>query len=358
MHPAELPPRAGDEGSGTPRVPEEPVGLAAKVEFLRRADSYTPRPSSITAIETHMSWVFLAGELAYKLKKPVSNELLDFGTLEGRRRRCLDEVRLNRRLAPQVYLGIVPLVLTSRRELSLNRTGTPVDWLVRMRRLSARNLLDQRIRDRSAGPELLRPAAELLARFYRQARPVPLDASEHQDRFRRSILETRQELSSGEFGLPVHTITEIAEGQLRMLERLRPVLEGRVREERIIESHGDLRPEHIHLGPPPAIFDCLELAREPRILDPADELSFLAVECERLGSPETGAFFFAKYFEATGDNPPADLLAFYRSYRAFLRAKIAIWHLRDSGTPNARTWRIRTIRYLLLSRGNLEIRDA
>ncbi len=128
----------------------ESVELADKVRFLRRPATYTPRPARITAIETHMAWVFLAGELAFKLKKPVRYHLLDYSTLGARRRACWQEVRLNRRLAPHVYLGVVPLVSTPGRELALDGPGTPVDWLVRMRRLSVTDMLDRRIVSRSA----------------------------------------------------------------------------------------------------------------------------------------------------------------------------------------------------------------
>ncbi|MBC7294150.1 MAG: hypothetical protein H5T84_08655, partial [Thermoleophilia bacterium] len=110
-----------------------------------------------------------------------------------------------------------------------------------------------------------------------------------------------------------------------------------------------LRPEHIWLGPEPVVIDCLEFEREFRILDTADELSFLAMECERLGAPSVGQSFLETYSEYTGDKPPEKLLHFYKSYRAALRAKITIWHIKDSEVRNPSKWSNLAGEYLRLA---------
>jgi aminoglycoside phosphotransferase family enzyme len=127
------------------------------------------------------------------------------------------------------------------------------------------------------------------------------------------------------------------------------VFDARVRARRIIEAHGDLRPEHICLTDPPVIIDCLEFNRNLRLLDPVDELSFLGLECERLGAPLVGATMLDLYREATGDAPAEELIAFYKSYRACLRAKIAAWHLRDSEIREPEKWPALARTYLELA---------
>ncbi|MBI3915832.1 MAG: hypothetical protein HY322_02345 [Betaproteobacteria bacterium] len=126
--------------------------ITEKVAFLRRPEAYAPAPHRVDVVETHMSWVFLADALVYKLKKPVRYEFLDFSTLEARRLNCQREVELNRRLAPDVYRGTVPLTLRSDGSLRLGGPGTTIEWLVEMRRLPADRMLDAAIRSHSVEP--------------------------------------------------------------------------------------------------------------------------------------------------------------------------------------------------------------
>lgn len=111
------------------------VTLDAKVAFLGTPEAYPDRPAHVEAIETHMSWVFLTDRYAYKLKKPVHRSFLDFSTIDARHRNCMEEVRLNRRLAPRIYLGVVPLTIDPAGRMHLNGDGPPIDWLVHMVRL-------------------------------------------------------------------------------------------------------------------------------------------------------------------------------------------------------------------------------
>ena len=155
-------------------APEEPT-LADKVAFLGRPESYAHAVGELIRKETHMSWVFLAGDRVYKLKKPVRFPYLDFSTLARREAACRAEFSLNRRLAPDVYIGVIPLV-ASPQGLSLGGEGRTVDWLVVMRRLDERWALEQVVREgRLDTPHLDRLIATLV-RFYRRARPVLLSS--------------------------------------------------------------------------------------------------------------------------------------------------------------------------------------
>jgi uncharacterized protein len=327
---------------------EEP-GLSDKIAALRRPHTYPEPPAEIEAIETHMSWVFLSERFAYKLKKPVRYDFLDFGSLAARRHNCAEEVRLNRRLAPDVYFGSVPLVVTAGGELRLEAQGEPVEWLVKMRRLPADRMLDRLIREGRLQDTEIRATAVLLGEFYRRSPPVGLGASEYWGRLHAGVRETFRELNRPDFCLPAELVGISHDLQMSLLARQPELFDRRVTAGHIVEGHGDLRPEHICLEERPIVFDCLEFNRDFRIIDPADELAFLALECERLGAPEVGARFIAFYTECTGDRPPESLMRFYMAFRASLRAKLAIWHTREVEPVLHEHWHTRAVEYLKLA---------
>ncbi|MGE0460136.1 MAG: hypothetical protein AB7Q16_02085 [Vicinamibacterales bacterium] len=327
--------------SGTPG--HEPI-----VAFLRRLDAYPEPPPEVTVIETHMSWVFLAGAHVYKLKKAVRHEGLDFSTPERRRFNCLEEVRLNQVLAPGVYLGVVTLTREADGRLALDGEGTPVECLVHMRRLPSGRNLEAIIRDgrTQADEHKIRKAARHLARFYQAAPPEPIEAPAQRAWLEAGVRSDLEALSAARYGLPLDRLEALVEGQLSFLARHVPLFEARVEAGRVVEGHGDLRPEHIWLDGEPAIIDRLEFDRALRVLDPADELAFLDLECERLGAPEVGGWFLETYTEETGDDPPAPLLRFYRVYRALRRATISARHLDDPAVADPARFAARASRYL------------
>lgn len=323
--------------------------LAEKVAFLRRPQAYPEAPRRVEAIETHMSWVFLTADLAHKLKKPVRYRYFDFRSLEARRRNCEAEVRLNRRLAPAVYLGTVPLVIDVDGSLHIDGEGEPVDWLVRMRRLPSARMLDRAIRDGTVGAGQIEAVAKLLAAFFQAASPEPIRPRTFRRRLEDSIAESAQELLDPAFDLPAERVSRVRDRLRETLNARSALFDGRIAAGHVVEGHGDLRPEHVCLGPDPAVIDCLEFRRELRVLDWADELAFLAMECERLGAPETGAAILDACCRHLGDAPPPALIGFYKAQRAFLRARLSILHLRDHEVRNMEVWRPRALQYLTLA---------
>jgi len=325
------------------------IPLAAKIEFLRRPESYPGRVKSVKAVETHISWVFLTENHAYKLKKPVQYPILDFASLESRRRNSLAELRLNRRLAPDVYLAVVPLKSDLEGRLRLGGRGRTVDWLVKMRRLPKDRTLEDRIRRHNLRREDLASLARMLAGFYRGAIPVAMTAPSYRRRYAARIRANRNELTRRRWRLPADIVRRVTTAQIAFLAGYADLFDERIRAKRIVEGHGDLRPEHIYLGARPLVLDSLEFNRAFRVVDPADEVSFLALECERLGARRPGEYILGRYEKLTGDRIPAKLLAFYKSERACVRAKIAILHLAETGARGAAKWRRRAIRYLKLA---------
>ena len=325
--------------------------LERKVAYLSRPGAFPERPTRVDVVETHRSWVFLTDAHAYKLKKAVRYNAVDFRPLAARHAACLEELRLNRRLSEGVYLGAVPLTDEPGGALALDGTGPVVDWLIKMRRLPADRMLDALIARHALDLADLRRAATVLARFYQRGPSVAIGADAYRGQFARDIAINLRDLSQPEYGLPGSAIVATCAAQQEFLEVEAAVLDRRVLAGHIRDGHGDLRPQHVCLEPTPVIYDCLEFDRSLRILDPADELAFLALECERFGAPEVGPLVFETYATVTGDRPPARLVDFYRAFRATLWARLAIWRTQELPPDRWSPWIARASQYLTLAAG-------
>jgi uncharacterized protein len=295
----------------------------AIVRWLARPEAYPHRPDRVEQVETHISRVFLAGSYVYKLKKPVKYDFLDFSTTEAREHACREEVRLNRRLAPDAYLGVVPVIHAPSGAYQFEGAGRVVDWAVEMRRLPTELTLDALHRRGKLRPEHIDRLAATLVGFYRSLTPVSLTSHEYRDRYLSHVRGNLRELLAVKHHLPRGVVERVHGFQLQLLILQPALFEQRVRAGRIVDGHGDLRPEHICLSDPIVIFDCIEFSPDFRRIDIVDELAFLAAECDFLGADWVGSQLLASYQQQSGDRPAAVLLDFYKSYRACVRAKVA-----------------------------------
>jgi uncharacterized protein len=301
-------------------MPSDQEAIAA---WLARPDSYPHRPDRVELVETHISQVFLAGSYVYKLKKPVKYDFLDFSTLEAREHACREEVRLNRRLAPDTYLRVVPITRRLDGAFSWDGTGAIVDWVVEMRRLPTELTLDSLQARGNLHSEHLDRLTAALVSFYRSLPPASLSPWEYRERYLAHVRDNARELMAVTHHLPRGSVERAIGFQLQLLNLHPELLEGRVRAGRIVDGHGDLRPEHICFSDPIAIFDCIEFSADLRRIDVADEIAFLAAECEFLGANWVGPRLMADFQERMDDHPPAVLTDFYKAYRACVRAKVA-----------------------------------
>ena len=311
--------------------------LAEKVDFLSRPDAYDPPPGEVVRRETHMSWVFLAGEHAFKLKKPVRFPYLDFSTLEKREAACRAELRLNRRLATDVYLDVMPLT-EERGRFSIGAKGPPVDWLVMMKRLDERFMLDRMIGDGQLTLPHLDRLVDTLAAFYRSGSPMLLSAAAYLAEWWRSLAFNKRILLDARFNIPAGLVRRVDLAQRRFLRQRAHLIKARLRHRRIVDGHGDLRPEHIWLDYKVRIIDCLEFNTRLRIVDPFDEIAFLSLECERLGAKWCGDYLQRRMKHILRDGPTDELFTFYRCHRATLRARLAIAHLFEEHPRTPEKW--------------------
>lgn len=319
------------------------------VSFLRRAAAGADGTGEVAVVETHMSWLFLTEAEVYKLKKAMRQDGLDFSTPALRRYNCDEEVRLNRRLAPDVYLGVVAVTRQPDGRLALGGPGVAVDWLVHMRRLPAERSLHRVLQSgrADAAASAIGDVARRLARFYAEAVPETVGGAAYCDRLAAGVRLDWAALAAPHYGLPLAKVNRLAGSQLDLLERCRPLFAARADAGHLVEGHGDLRPEHLWLVEPPVVIDCIEFDRTLRVIDPADDLAFLALECERLGAAGVGDTFMDAYVAATGDQPPPEVPGFYRVYRAMRRATIAARHLDDPAAgARAEPYRERALRYV------------
>ncbi len=316
------------------------MDLAELIERLSEPSTYPGPVETVEVHQTHISVVFLAGSFAYKVKKPVDLGFIDYGTLERRRHFCQEEVRLNRRLASEVYLGVVP-VTREGDSIRMEGTGEVVEWAVKMKRLPDEATLRAHLERGSLGARALDELACRIAQFHANADSG--DNAGDGGSFETIARNAREnfEQSAAQVGV---TVSKSTLGRLELrteaaLADLRDVIEGRARRGIPRDTHGDLRLDHVYWLPersPPGdwiIVDCIEFDGRFRYADPVADVAFLAMELaiERRG--DLARSFVDAYLRAAGDEQGRLLLPFYKAYRAMVRAKVEGMKLTQSDIP-------------------------
>lgn len=318
------------------------------IAALSRPEAYPYAVDRVELVQTHISLVFLAGEFVYKIKKAVQLSFVDFSTLERRRHFCEQEVQLNRRLAPQVYLGVVPIV-QSATGLQVEGEGEAIEWAVKMQRLPDAATLASRLQRQSIDTAVVVRLARKIAAFHAQARTddyiagfgqFDVVAGNARDNFRDMQPQVGQAVSPAVFQR-VQALTE------QTLTQLQPLIERRVREGRIRDTHGDLRLGHVYFfpeRPPPddlVILDCIEFNDRFRHADPIADMAFLVMDLLHHGQRDLARLFTSAYLEASGDAAGAALVPFYTAYRSLVRAKVNGLKAAASEVPAAERQRAR-----------------
>jgi uncharacterized protein len=309
-----------------------PAHGRALLEDLRRPEAYpAPRPSQVTQITTHISWVFLTDLEVWKLKRPVDYGFVNYTTLDRRRRCCEDEVRLNRRLAPDVYRDVVPVRLGAR-GYGFGPDGEVVDYAVRMRRLSDERSAEALLRRGGLTPGHLARLAARLARFFADAAPAPRAGAAEVIRENVSENFAQVEPIVGQL-VSRETFQTVRTWQFGVLHGESKRFAARIEQGRIREGHGDLRLEHVYFeGPEPIVIDCVEFSERLRCGDAAADVAFLAMELTARSREDLAELFLADFALESDDYDLYGVIDFYAGYRAWVRGKVAALLAADPAT--------------------------
>ncbi len=289
---------------------------------LSRPDAYPFGVDEVTLVETHISLLFFAGERVYKVKKPVRFPFVDYSTRERRRHYCGEEVRLNARLAPGVYRGVVPIARDRSGALRIGAGGEPVDFAVEMVRLPAEGMMDRLLERGELDNALLRSLAERLATFHEAAPTGPgIDEHAQPAALRRTLDENLAAIGPR---APPAILARLSRELLGFVTREEAMLRARIAAHRIRDGHGDLHAGNVAVTPQGlVIYDCIEFSDRLRCGDVAAEIAFLAMDLDRRGLPAHAAYLCRAYAERADDPGMAALLPFYKSCRALVRAVVA-----------------------------------
>ncbi len=297
------------------------------VEAMMQPEFYPEKPSRVELKQTHMSYVFVTDEYVYKVKKPVHFDFADAFTLGARYFFCRQEVRLNRRLAPDVYLGVVPIIDEGRRFVLGKAEDvyhpSVQEYAVKMRRLPEDRLLDHLLRARDVSPAVIADIATKLAKFHREASCACGWRYGSATAVERAVVGNFEEC--GRFigyTIGVPEFDAISHYLASFIRSHRELLNDRARQGRVREGHGDLRCEHVCINPALDIFDCLEFDERLRYADVASDIAFLAMDLEAFGVPHLADELVGTYAKVADDSDLSTLINFYKCHRACIRGKV------------------------------------
>lgn len=315
-----------------PETASSPVDRTWIHALRERLQADTGQP--VTLVETHISWVLLAERLAYKLKKPVHLPFVDFSTLALRKHFCEEEIRLNQRLAPALYLGVVPVcgTLQAPRIGDIKNACEPIDYAVCMQRFPAGALLSERLAAGGEGlaPEHIDRLAQRLADFHRDA-PLALPASpiEAERQVLEPVFKILKQLRADGDTPPVMALQAWVDAQA---PALRDAWLARCRGGAVRECHGDLHLANtVLIGDEATAFDCVEFDPALRWIDVMSDVGFLTMDLKAHGSSNLAYCFLDTYLQRSGDYPGLRVLRFYEVYRAMVRAMVERVRLRSGG---------------------------
>lgn len=282
-------------------------------------------------LQTHISVVFLTGARAFKLKKPVDFGFLDFSTQEKRQHFCREELRLNRRLAPELYVGLSPVWARGNGRYEV---GPPVDnpppcdeLLVAMNRLPSERMLDRLLDEGQVEPLHMERLARLLTSFHARADRGPeierYGTREAAGRLALENFDQTERFCGRLFDAAAHR--RMRGRTLRFLESRERLFARRIRDGRVCEGHGDLHSPNVCLyrDGRPVVYDCIEFSAAYRCSDVASEIAFMEMDLDARGRSPLARVFVDTYRKLSQDPSLDAMLPFYRTYRAMVRAKIS-----------------------------------
>lgn len=311
--------------------------LPPYIQALLHPERYDHPAADIKLVQTHISSVILAGDFVYKFKKPVNFGFLDFSDLEKRRICCEQEVLLNRRLCPDIYLGLVAVTAEGGGNFVLNGTGTVVEYGVKMARMPEERMMVQLIRSGELQAAHIDALVAVLAEFYQKADGGPEIA-----RFGTAeavgvnVLENFEQTQSfvDQGALSRRQFEGIA-AYARTVLGNEALFQKRIDGGFIRDCHGDLYSANICLADKVYIYDCIEFNQRFRYCDVASDVAFLAMDLDYYGLDVLSDRFIDTFVDATADDGLRSMLPFYKCYRAYVRGKIGLFTAADAAVDAA-----------------------
>jgi aminoglycoside phosphotransferase family enzyme len=302
----------------------------ALVEVLLKPETYAHHPQKVELVQTQMSFLFLTGDYVYKVKKPVNLGYLDYTTLEKRRFFCQQEIELNRRLCPDTYLEVVPII-SRQGQISLGGEGEIIEYAVKMKQLPADRMMDKLLPQNMVTEEMVVRVAEKLAAFHDKARTSPeISAYGKLEAIKintdENFTQTEQYI---DVSIPSNKYNKIKAYTDNFLESNKSLFDKRVKEGKIKDCHGDLHAAHVCLANGICIYDCIEFNDRFRYGDVASEVAFLAMDLDRFRHADLSQAFVDAYVRFSRDKELPQLLNFYKCYRAYVRGKVSSFMLDD-----------------------------
>jgi uncharacterized protein len=321
------------------------------IAFLKSPESYPHGPTEVRAIQTHISWVFIASPFVFKVKKPVNLGFLDFSTLEKRRHLCQREIDLNRRLCPEIYLETVP-IYASDPGFSFKPPGDIVEYAVKMKELPHGWFLNELLEKNLVTEHQINRVISTLHRFYQAERPTP--EIEQWGTPEKLKISTDENFAQVEpfVGKTISSaaIETIRHYTNRFYVANANLFRERIQHHRILDCHGDLHLDHVHLTPDATtIFDCIEFNDRFRFIDIANDLAFLAMDFDFKGRSDLGNLLLRNAAREFDDAEILKVANFYKCYRAFVRGKVETIQATEKETRNPQEHERQAGRYFRLA---------
>ena len=310
------------------------LAIPSLQKALLRPEIYPDHPRVITFIETHISLLFLTGNYVYKVKKPVDFGFLDFTSLKKRKLFCEQEVKLNRRLSPDIYLGVVKITQEGNR-ISLDGRGKLVEYAVKMKQIPEEFLMDKLLERRQVTPKMIEAVSEKLAKFYFNAETNDLiKGFAKPERVKQDTDENFEQTEKYiDVTIPRQIYEEVRNRTNEFFKAKGEIFYRRIASDRIRDCHGDLRLEHIFYGEEIAIFDCIEFNERFRYTDMAADIAFLAMDLDYHDRQDLSEHLIRAFIGQSGDDELVEVLDFYKCYRSYVRGKVESFRLDDPNIP-------------------------
>jgi len=296
------------------------------IQALLRPEAYPHPAPKITLVQTHISYVLLAGDFVYKIKKPVDFGFLNFTTLEKRKHFCEEELLLNRRLCPSLYLGLAAITEHDG-AFALDGAGNQVEYAVKMARMPEERMMAKVIAQGGLSKEILDRIIGILVPFYAKAETGPaIEKFGTAQAVSVNVLENFEQ-TQGFIGCAALSQAqfETISGYARSFLANEDLFAARIAAGRVRDCHGDLYSANICLADEIYIYDCIEFNQRFRYCDVASDVAFLAMDLDFHGLPELSAYFIDQFCRAAGDTTLLPMLNFYKCYRAYVRGKIGLF---------------------------------